>query len=543
MRQYDRQEILEVLGRYDIVREYPYLRNPKAAAEHLSRKYAGKKLLFYGDGPHTFDILSGVCADVLIKGVIESIDKNSDFVAVDMPCPIYKMDQVAMEDYDFIVLVGYWRREAVSDFLDSHGLDGGRLIVVYREAEMQSLSRDMVEKELETSMRFESGKRRIALVLRGERRDYITACSEELSKYFSLTKVYLGSVANETNENFENVLVCNGEYSYVPILFEKYAFDMVIFFVCGQNDNGIGLFMQESLKNCTKFVSISCELSLDGYFDCDAQTLMDYYFNGDADIFELNRYAETRLMEASDGFISNVGGRYFDEVISMKSINPYFCKAFFSNNELAAPLQEHAYDVKNINIVYVGSMMLVNHRGLFSRYCDFSSVFEALLRENGSINMHCYNLHAASSIPGELLRLKEKKWFMHDRIPHSRIPYEISKMDFGFMWLNLDAELKRVLRKTFDSFFYAKFVSYVAAGLPVIVPRELTMLSSLVEEKRIGVAILSDELSALEGKLVNADYSQLRANMMAYRDEFRMQDHPFGLTKYLQNTMNREKVC
>jgi len=540
---YDSGYVLKEVGRCDIVREYPYFRDAKLVADYLNGAYIDKKLLFYGDGGHTAEVLKHINGDMVV-GVVETLDKKADYIGADIGCDLYRMSEINSLQYDFLVLLGYWREDAVSSFVLDNNLASERVLVAYKEKCIQTYSKERISKELAGKIGFASDRKRVALILRGERRDYITACSYELQKRFSLTKIYLGDVVNERNEWFENVIVCNGEYSYLPILFDEYSFDMVIFFICGQSDNGIGLCIKDLVGGFVKFVTINCEMALDGFFNCSREVLREYYFNGDDRAYEINRYAETALMHDSDGFIANIGGSYFENVISKQAKNGYFCKAFLSNSELSFVRsdKEHAVDKHNISIVYVGSVVFDSKNGIFSSIVDFTAPFGSVLFFNEHVSIHVYNLHV-TDLPEVFVEMVGKRLFVHQRIPHSSVPSEISKMDYGFMWVNLNDTSRMALRYTFDSFFHAKFMSYVAAALPVIVLDELTILSNIVKDKKIGIVLSQNELAKLDEILLNVDYDELRDNMDKYRAELVEENHPALLSEYLKKIVNTENIC
>lgn len=66
-----------------------------------------------------------------------------------------------------------------------------------------------------------------------------------------------------------------------------------------------------------------------------------------------------------------------------------------------------------------------------------------------------------------------------------------------------------------------KFISYIRAGLPVVVPEDFTMIAQLVHENSIGVVYSYEDLDRMPELLSSQDLQQLKANVIRFRESLR----------------------
>jgi hypothetical protein len=68
-----------------------------------------------------------------------------------------------------------------------------------------------------------------------------------------------------------------------------------------------------------------------------------------------------------------------------------------------------------------------------------------------------------------------------------------------------------------------KFIAYLKAGLPVVVPEDFTMIADLVRRYGIGVVYTYDDLDGMPELLAAQDLRQLKVNVLRHRELFRIE--------------------
>ncbi|MGE0918200.1 hypothetical protein [Trichlorobacter lovleyi] len=78
--------------------------------------------------------------------------------------------------------------------------------------------------------------------------------------------------------------------------------------------------------------------------------------------------------------------------------------------------------------------------------------------------------------------------------------------------------------------FPAKFLTYLRAGLPIVVPEDLTCVAELVEQHKIGVVFRYDDSASLPALLLKQDIRQLKENVYTFRQQLTLDK---GLAKVM----------
>jgi len=91
--------------------------------------------------------------------------------------------------------------------------------------------------------------------------------------------------------------------------------------------------------------------------------------------------------------------------------------------------------------------------------------------------------------------------------------------------------------------FPAKFLTYLRAGLPIVVPEDLTCVAELVEQHKIGVVFRYDDSASLPALLLKQDIRQLKENVCAFRQQLTLdkgQAKVMGLYERMLPGVNNE---
>lgn len=105
-------------------------------------------------------------------------------------------------------------------------------------------------------------------------------------------------------------------------------------------------------------------------------------------------------------------------------------------------------------------------------------------------------------------------------LPFDRLPAAVADAHAGLIFDNLPltAHNQAIFRYNMSS----KVFSYLEAGLPVLVYKEMDYIRREVEAHGLGLVYPLDDLAALPRLLAGADYPALRANVRRYRERFEL---------------------
>ncbi|MBI4804290.1 MAG: hypothetical protein HY795_03550 [Desulfovibrio sp.] len=130
----------------------------------------------------------------------------------------------------------------------------------------------------------------------------------------------------------------------------------------------------------------------------------------------------------------------------------------------------------------------------------------------------------------EYLARTEPLFTVHEGVGPDQLPATIGGFGWGSMVYRFP-EVFTMQRPHLSHILPTKFFSFLEAGLPVIVSRELEAVSELVREHGLGLVVGQDEISRLGGLIDEVDYEALRQNVRVYRAEHDLDGRLNGLLK------------
>jgi len=127
-----------------------------------------------------------------------------------------------------------------------------------------------------------------------------------------------------------------------------------------------------------------------------------------------------------------------------------------------------------------------------------------------------------SGILDRLIRTLGVTRNVHSCVPLAEQEYvrAISEYDYGVI-SGPTPEKIRPLQYGYGPPF--KFIAYLRAGLPVVVPEDLTMIADLVRKYDIGVVYTYGDLDRMPELLARQDLRQLKENVLRCREYFRIE--------------------
>ncbi len=104
-------------------------------------------------------------------------------------------------------------------------------------------------------------------------------------------------------------------------------------------------------------------------------------------------------------------------------------------------------------------------------------------------------------------------------LPEEEFVHTISEYDYGL--IGPTPEDRRPLVTGYGPPF--KFITYLRAGLPIVVPEDFIMVAEIVRRHGIGVVYSYDDLDGIPELLSRQDLRQLKANVIRCREHFRIE--------------------
>ena len=117
-------------------------------------------------------------------------------------------------------------------------------------------------------------------------------------------------------------------------------------------------------------------------------------------------------------------------------------------------------------------------------------------------------------------------------VPHDHLIAELSDYHWGWHCMEFD--------QTDDSLRYSelgvssKHYTYVEAGLPIIISKEIAYDSQRVEKEGIGVSIRYEDVKNIRPIIENCDYSKICENVLIYREKWSMERQLYRLCSFYE---------
>lgn len=115
----------------------------------------------------------------------------------------------------------------------------------------------------------------------------------------------------------------------------------------------------------------------------------------------------------------------------------------------------------------------------------------------------------------------ENRYFeLRERVPVSDLVAAMhGNHDFGLLLYHFDPDLA-VGKRHLQTALASKLFAYLAAGLPILVSRELEYMAQLVEEHAIGLVLERDQIAGLADLLQRVDYRALCESVTKAQEKF-----------------------
>jgi len=519
-----KDELLANAIKYRLVYEYHYLRAPKKAAELCDIVHAGGKVLIYGDGGHSKEFAECLRSTKIV-GVVADTTDDPNFIRAKFDVKVYAIKDIGDLEYDAVVLLGYWSEVKIDEFVSLSGVDKTKLFLPYKNAEMI----DEAKKYFEIEYKKKSDKPTLCLLLTNDARDFVTVASQAVSEKFELVKIFVeGALRHYDNKFFEATYSAHGNFVGAMEMVRRIKPDVLVYFHTGPYENIKAHYLYAQLGGSCKIIYATTDIFFNGSFEIDAKRHSKWLNIGSKEIEYLEKMERVALQEA-DGVITNWGGDLLEKPL-LKEAKSVFISNVFQEKE-SFTYKKKSLSAK-IKLCHTGNVAF-NGRKTIHKISTLDKVFESLLKQNFAVHLYHAQTSGKYKKPYDKLQ-KYQDFYWHDFIPTTKLPSEISGFHFGLNILNIDDNHLKIYNTLFGSLFQAKMITYLAAGLPVIVADEFRILRDFVLDNKIGISVKRDRIDGLMDIVQSLDYDSLKANVQSYQQKYLDERNDKRLAQYIE---------
>ncbi len=515
-----------------------YIRDVDYIVTFLNINYKNSKFLLYGTGLHTKEFIEKNRTTNHISAVIknEPIDESyTNFIFSDYK--IITKNEISTIEYDYILLLGNWSSEAIEQLSDNLNIKMPRLIAPYLDMQVQI---GIYNKYLQDNIfEFPKEEKNLVLILSHDRKDVISVASDLLSTQYNMTKLYTQqtSWSECDNEFFSIVRSLNGNSSLIEAYINQSNYpDIVIYWISSQYEMWEAMYVKSILPEECKFIIASSDFYFNHIHNFSVKFLGSAIHMKES-LALVNAQCELELIQQCDGIISNFGGRYSN--IIKKNYNKEYLFSYYFVNPNSFYFVENMSMHDTIQLCSLGSIEFdvdLKHNPILA-YSYYFDIFKELLSNEFQLNVYSSkSLENDTSQKYSQLHIDYATSFhWHNFVPSSKLQKEIAKYDFGLVLFNAKEEVQQAYQVHLNSLYQARILSYLAAGIPIIISREYAILADFVKEHGIGISVSLGEIKDLQEYLKTVDYKALKLAVKEFQKKYINQQLDKEILSFLVN--------
>lgn len=230
---------------------------------------------------------------------------------------------------------------------------------------------------------------------------------------------------------------------------------------------------------------------------------------------DLDLYLERYILDYADVVIS----RFPDFV------NRHWARSHEVEREIlhfnAYPVADHTRlkpvgpPMKPCRLVYAGGLVPSNLPAELFPESAMWNAFEVIARQGFDVEVlhdpHRVLVHDRTVYePYQALAARQPNFRMRNGVSPDRLPEMLQQYDFGILTADFSKAPTEISWFQRSGVFATKLLSYLEAGLPIIVNAEYTAMAKFVAEHNVGIAVATHELPALADILNAVDYQAMQ---------------------------------
>lgn len=507
-----------------------YLRDVDSVAAYLNEFYFDKRLLVYGAGFHTEELMNTNVSKNII-GVVLQENVENDYVELETGLAKIMECDLSTADFDFLVLLGYWSNAKIDGLASKNYIERCKIIAPYNDERLylKSLSKFLDSNKLILSPH----KPNMVLILTSDMKDLVSIASKELSKYFNLIKIYENTHSlynTPKNENFSQIIHISENLLVLETLLTENPPEIVFYWMSSQDEAWKGWYIKSILRSKTKFILGTTDFFYTQVFDMQEGELMSA-FGYSEEYFSINEECERNLIQSSDAIVTNFTGRFAADILKKQPSNLLFSIGFVRSEDIC--FVDRRMELDDIKLCYAGGISYT-HAFRSHSVTTFDFIFQKILEEDIGIAVYSY-FDINISPPYKVLAEKYRMFTPMGFVAPELLLYELSKYDFGLLLYNLPQEVQESHKMHMESVFQAKIITYLCAGIPVIVNKEWRILSEFVEKEGVGLCLTFEEIGSIGRIIRECDYDILKGNVKLFQKKYAFENHQERLALFCKN--------
>ena len=235
-------------------------------------------------------------------------------------------------------------------------------------------------------------------------------------------------------------------------------------------------------------------------------------------IVDLDFFCEKFIFENSDGIIHRYKQKIFLEYSKKYNRN----KNILEFQQYPVNFNQQVSKSKK-RLVYCGNIIGPKDKRHPRKLFPTSGMFDAfkqLISQDYEINVYLpistVGIDKHNSWLIDLTKKYPKNFFIYNTLPIQKLIKEISKYDFGINLSIMDKSKSDLSNLTFNGGMGTKLYTFLEAGLPVLVNKEYSYMSELLEKNNIGMGISSEDIIKTNKILRKVDIKNLKSNVKKF---------------------------
>lgn len=498
-------------------------RDRRVAAEVLAQRLAriGGPFFIYGGGSHTRDLFNQPSLLSFVNKCLGCLDLRAAKMMAHntSPWPMYHPDETGNLPTLPIVLSHHEYECSLEDALRSRGVADDRIISLYSDpaygARVEPFGYALLLK-----LPIHDVKKRVAIVTVRPTTIVPVCMWEWYSHEASIVQFDMTRTGARLSQKLD-YLDCRQSLSWLLGLLEQFDPDVIYVYDQFTTGNTVGLILK-SVFSRSKIILEAYDL-LRLFFDNPELMKQEWYWSEHD--FALARYADPGGGACYDGVVTKEAPDAAARLVATSATHHLHFMPYVEQGVMRLEHRVRPVDVPRL--VWAGSLVPTQESAALFRDGQVLSVFRSIAHQGLNLAIITGDTEAnfRATFPDYWEFVSECSGVSFlERMPRPELIHHLSlSYDYGLLLnrIDLDTPPRRGLKTTFAS----KYLTYVAAGLPIIVSREMDYMAKLVETWGIGLVVSARELGDVAELLQAAPYESFKHNLAIAQTSFSAENH------------------
>ncbi len=466
-----------------------------------------EKFIFWGRGTHTFAILKGLrnrgidCQCFIIR---DKIDYENSVIAS------WNAD-VLNDDAYGIVLSHNEYEESMHRYLVSKGIANNRLIRVYTNPVYKSYISNIFYVPYKPN-----ATKDVAFII-SVRPTYIVSDAVLSSVLSNYQVCYIKMFRNNVRHHLDDSEYIDIQQSIAILVMELEKKKPKLVYVRDQFTTGnvIALFIKLMFPKIKVILEMYDVMRL---FFSNPQVMKKYWYWDDMD-YRCAFIAENEGFDIIDAVVHKEKCLAMEELTEKRNIGVLCYKPFMPLPHLEV---QKKYDPNNVRLVWAGALIpsslspeLFGDGQIINILKIISAQGLAVDLVTGHSSIH--ELDGVLQDYRELIEMNTGVDFQPGMERRELVETIAATYDYGLLLNNI--ENIKIRKSGFESTFSSKLLTYIYAGVPVIVSQELEYMANIVSKYQLGIVVRNDEILGLGQIVKESEYEMLKVNISKFRND------------------------